>query len=202
MEPLGVIAFSCIMGTVGFSVLIEAVRQLIGKEHVHHLEELYWLVGVMTFVILVKLALWWYCRNSTSYSVQVYAQDHINDVATNGVGLAGALLGDRVAFWIDPLAAMLLAGYITFTWGQTAYENIMSLVGMSADPLYLQKLTYMCYNHDASIVQVDTVRAYTFGKKLFVEVDVVMPGEMNLREAHDVGEVLQNKLEALPEVER
>ena len=29
-----------------------------------------------------------------------------------------------------------------------------------------------------------------------------MPGEMNLREAHDVGEVLQNKLEALPEVER
>ena len=60
----------------------------------------------------------------------------------------------------------------------------------------------MCYNHDASIVQVDTVRAYTFGKKLFVEVDIVMPGEMNLREAHDVGEVLQNKLEALPEVER
>ena len=29
MEPLGIIVFSCIMGTAGFSVMLEAVRQLI-----------------------------------------------------------------------------------------------------------------------------------------------------------------------------
>ena len=29
MEPLGIIVFSCIMGTAGFSVILEAVRQLI-----------------------------------------------------------------------------------------------------------------------------------------------------------------------------
>lgn len=29
MEPLGIIVFSCIMGTAGFSVILEAVRQLL-----------------------------------------------------------------------------------------------------------------------------------------------------------------------------
>lgn len=28
MEPLGIIVFSCIMGTAGFSVILEAIRQL------------------------------------------------------------------------------------------------------------------------------------------------------------------------------
>lgn len=34
------------------------------------------------------------------------------------------------------------------------------------------------------------------------QVDIELPDDMLLREAHDIGETLQNKLEALPEVER
>ena len=31
---------------------------------------------------------------------------------------------------------------------------------------------------------------------------MVLPGDMPLKDAHDIGEDLQNKIEALPEVER
>ncbi len=33
-------------------------------------------------------------------------------------------------------------------------------------------------------------------------MDIELPEDMPLREAHNIGETLQNKLEALPEVER
>jgi divalent metal cation (Fe/Co/Zn/Cd) transporter len=36
----------------------------------------------------------------------------------------------------------------------------------------------------------------------FAEVDIVLPGEMPLQHAHDIGESLQDKLESLPEIER
>jgi divalent metal cation (Fe/Co/Zn/Cd) transporter len=36
----------------------------------------------------------------------------------------------------------------------------------------------------------------------FDQVDIELPEDMSLREAHDIGESLQNKLEALTEVER
>lgn len=73
-------------------------------------------------------------------------------------GTSGALLGDRVAYWIDPLGAMLLATYITWNWGNTAIENIKALVGLSATPEFLQKLTFLCFNHHSEVMKIDTVR--------------------------------------------
>ena len=202
MQPLGIIVFSCIMGTLGFQILIECVQQLVGPDHTHHLEDIYGVLGVMVTVIVVKFALYLFCRKSASAAVQTYAQDHRNDVATNTVGLICAMLGDRLYFWIDPLGAIFLAMYIIYNWAETALENIKAMVGVSAPPEFLTQLTYLAWNHHSEIVCIDTVRAYTFGPKYFVEVDVVLPEEMPLRRAHDIGESLQNTVEAMTEVER
>ncbi|GKV52970.1 hypothetical protein SLEP1_g59520 [Rubroshorea leprosula] len=95
-----------------------------------------------------------------------------------------------------------LALYTIRRWSMTVLENVNSLVGRSATPEHLQKLTYLCWNHHRAIRHIDTVRAYTFGSHYFVEVDIVFPATMPLREAHDIGEALQEKLEELPEIER
>ncbi|CAA2982514.1 metal tolerance 11 isoform X1 [Olea europaea subsp. europaea] len=105
----------------------------------------------------------------------------------------------------DPYLKMfssVLALYTIRTWSLTVLENVSSLIGRSAAPEYLQKLTYLCWNHHKSIRHIDTVRAYTFGSHYFVEVDIVLPADMPLQEAHDIGESLQEKLEFLPEIER
>jgi hypothetical protein len=39
------------------------------------------------------------------------------------------------------------------------------------------------------------VRAFRLGLGFIVEVDIVLPEDMSLREAHDIGEALQMKLE-------
>jgi divalent metal cation (Fe/Co/Zn/Cd) transporter len=52
------------------------------------------------------------------------------------------------------------------------------------------------------IKKIDTVRAFHFGTSYFVEIDIVLPENMPLKEAHDIGEELQKKIEDLPEVER
>lgn len=76
------------------------------------------------------------------------------------------------------------------------------MVGQSAPPEVLQKLTYLVLRHDPQIKRVDTVRAYTFGALYFVEVDIELPEDLALKEAHAIGESLQIKIEELPEVER
>ena len=57
-------------------------------------------------------------------------------------------------------------------------------------------------HHDPRILQVDTCRAFYIGNNLFVELDIVLPKEMQLKDTHDIGESLQKKIETLPEVER
>lgn len=49
-------------------------------------------------------------------------------------------------------------------------ENVKCLLGKSASPETIQKLTWICFHHSSQILFIDTVRAYTFGIKYLVEV--------------------------------
>jgi divalent metal cation (Fe/Co/Zn/Cd) transporter len=51
-------------------------------------------------------------------------------------------------------------------------------------------------------MQVDTIRAYHFGPKFLVELEVVMPENTPLKTSHDAGMELQYEIEAQGEVER
>ncbi|KAL5175971.1 Metal tolerance protein 9 [Glycine soja] len=96
----------------------------------------------------------------------------------------------------------VIALYTINTWAKTVIENVGSLIGRTAPPGFPAKLIYLIWNHHEQIKHMDNVRAYTFGAHYFVEVDIVLPEDMLLHQAHNIGETLQEKLEQLPEVER
>ncbi|MFQ6667592.1 hypothetical protein Gotur_033555 [Gossypium turneri] len=216
----------------GFQVFVQAVEQLIENEPTEKMsaDKLTWLYTIMLSATFVKLALWIYCKSSTNKIVRAYAKDHYFDVVTNVVGLLAAVLGDKFYWWLDPAGAIALAIYTITNWSGTVIENAgkftifsivkvhkpdisyklkdevvslnaVSLVGQSAPPEFLQKLTYLVIRHPR-VKRVDTVRAYTFGVLYFVEVDIELPEDLPLKEAHTIGETLQIKIEKLPEVER
>jgi len=60
----------------------------------------------------------------------------------------------------------------------------------------------LAFHHSPLIEKIETVRAFHFGTSFLVEVHIVLPDIMLLREAHDIAEGLQQKIERLPEVER
>ncbi|KAA3453426.1 metal tolerance protein 11 isoform X1 [Gossypium australe] len=228
MQPLGILVFASVMATLGLQIILESVRTMVSNEDEFNLtnEQERWVVGIMLGVTLTKLLLMFYCRTFTNEIVKAYAQDHFFDVITNIIGLVAVLLANYIDDWMDPVGAIIvsenlvsfpwsfcfafgmnskgnkLALYTIRTWSMTVLENVNSLVGRSAAPEYLQKLTYLCWNHHKAIKNIDTVRAYTFGSHYFVEVDIVLPANMALQEAHDIGESLQEKLELLPDIER
>lgn len=204
MQPVGIIIFAAVMATLGFQVLVQALEQLIKVDPSGKMSsyQLVWLYVIMLTATGVKLVLWIYCRSSRNKIVRAYAKDHYFDVVTNVVGLIAAVLGDKFYWWIDPSGAILLAFYTISNWSGTVLENAVSLVGKSAPPEVLQKLTYLVLRHSPEMKRVDTVRAYTFGVLYFVEVDIELPEDLPLKEAHAIGESLQIKIEELAEVER
>ncbi|KAH0719659.1 metal tolerance protein 9-like [Solanum tuberosum] len=203
MQPVGIIVFASVMATLGLQILFESAKELINQsrpEMDHEKEK--WTIGIMVSVTVVKFLLMVYCRRFKNEIVRAYAQDHFFDVITNSVGLVTAVLAVRFYWWIDPTGAIIIAVYTISTWARTVAENVGSLIGRTAPPDFLTKLTYLIWNHHEEIKHIDTVRAYTFGVNYFVEVDIVLPEDMFLNQAHNIGETLQEKLEQLPEVER
>lgn len=205
MQPVGIIVFAAIMATLGVQVLLEGVKQLMSGYHVDAQlgpSELFWVATVFLSVIVSKLGLFLLCRMYDNEIVQAYAMDHFFDIVTNTVSLAAVFLARHFFWWLDPGAAIIISLYTIFNWSTTVFQNAVSLVGVAAPPEFISKVTYMVFNHDVRIRKIDTVRAWTFGSLYMVEVDIELPEDMVLKEAHDIGESLQNKLESMAEVDR
>ncbi|KAI9294310.1 hypothetical protein K502DRAFT_335417 [Neoconidiobolus thromboides FSU 785] len=201
LETAGIIVFSSLMSTVSIQLMIEGIKALSSEEAAISLD----MVSILcvVFALVSKMFLYIYCIAISQYpSAKILALDHRNDIIVNIFGLSMSILGHRLAWWIDPIGCLLVAVIILRSWVSTALEQIDLIVGKSADPNFLQRLTYLAVTHDERIVQVDTCRAYHLGNNVFVEVDIVLHPQTPLHESHDIGETLQEKLETIPEVER
>ena len=184
-------------------------------------------LAILGGVVVVKAALFVYCRRVQalrgSATVAAYADDHFNDALANAVSVAvfclaqfycpdgriddpsadGSICPAIVLWWADPLAALLLSLYIFANWVDSGHEQLLLLVGHVAPTALLQQLTYAAASHEPEhVLLVDKVLAWSVGENHHVEIDICLPPDMPLREAHDVGERLEVLVEMLPDVER
>jgi len=144
-----------------------------------------------------------YCRLIIGSEVaQTLAMDHRNDVISNIFAACTALIGNYWEWWIDPIGAMIISSFLMSVWARNGYSQLSTLLGKTASPDILATLTFVARNHHRDIIAIDTVRAYHYGYNFLVELDIVLPRDMPLHIAHDIGESLQYKLESLEKVER
>lgn len=200
LEPVAIIITAAVMGTAALQIITSAIDDIASSSINPNINIFSGII--IGFTIILKGSLYVLCRQVNNPSVQALAVDHRNDIASNIVTLVFGLIGTYVFPVIDPIGAILLSLYIIFNWIVVGYEQLKNLVGHTADRRFLSKLTWIAANHDKRIESVDTIRAYTFGVNYLVEVDIQLPPDMALKEAHDIGESLQQKLESLGEVER
>ncbi|XP_061196456.1 uncharacterized protein LOC133204733 [Saccostrea echinata] len=213
LEPISIVILSVIMSLASIQLIVESAEKIVGIAT----GKGEWPdVGIITIVIVcstivLKIILFLVCRRVKTPSVDAMTKDHRNDVLSNIVAIVFGYIGSKSMYdqykvselvYLDPIGAILISLYILVGWWSTGYGQIKLLTGHTAKPDFLKKLTWICVNHHPKLLYVDTVRAFHFGINFLVEVDIVLPEDMTLKEAHDIGEPLQHKLECLPEVER
>jgi cation diffusion facilitator family transporter len=204
LETVGNIAFCFIMTAVSFILIAFSIRELVdGNQNElknFHLPS----VIAVAVAFCTKLGLFLYCWGlKDKYSqINILWQDHRNDLLINGFGILTSVGGSKLAWWIDPMGAIIISCIISVIWLHTAFSEFLLLVGVTASVETQQLITYVCLTHSDAVEGIDTVRVYHSGPRLIAEVDVVMNADSTLRDTHDVAEELQIKLESLPDIER
>ena len=195
MEPLGIIVFAVIITTSFSQVLITSVEKLVNGTAPEQIDLSLSALLILAVNVAVKAVLWIWCKSiKGSSSVEALAYDHENDVVFTIASTLFPLVGNWMQWnWLDPVGAILLSIYIIYEWMNVLVENIRRLTGQAASADDLKELTYMAYRFSKKILAVDTVRSYYIGDRLLVEIDIVLPPDCPLQEAHDIGEALQSK---------
>ncbi len=136
-------------------------------------------------------------------TMEALALDHLNDCLSNIVAAIAlmAVLVHPSMWWVDPLGAMVVSAYIMYSWFSTGRKQIEQLTGRTAPKDFVEEIRGLVSKYDPHVI-VDACRAYHFGPKFLVEIDIVLPEDTLLRESHDIGMNLQYKIEAKVEVER
>jgi len=210
IEPIGVIICAVIM-SLGAGMVIKDSAMALIVVYVKGGEipkiDLTVSSGVFLLcVIALKVVLWFICTalaGKGDVSLDAVAQDHRNDVLSNGAALIAAGIASIFPdVWaVDPVGAICISLWIIRAWIITGKEQADLLVGKAADPTFLDKVRELAETHDPS-VSLDVVRAYHFGPKFLVEIELVMARDTPLVESHDVGILLQHKIECLEECDR
>ena len=223
LEPLGVLICAALMGMASFEIIKESCESLLfDQDTIATDDDKMTSFLSMLAVVVIKLALWALCnraartrivssiRSPGKQSVKVadptleaLAQDHFNDCLSNAVAaiaLLFALKSERLWF-LDPVGAILISLYIIYSWYETGKEQIEQLTGKSAPDDFIDEIMEIASNFDSKML-VDVCRAYHFGPKFLVELEVVLPRDTLLQESHDLGMDLQYEIEAMEEVER
>ncbi|GAA5989292.1 hypothetical protein JCM5350_003433 [Sporobolomyces pararoseus] len=202
-ETIGDITYSGVMGAVSVILVAFSIQELARGDQ--HDKELHIPAAVVVGIsFLVKLALFIYCFSlrSKNSQVRVLWEDHRNDLFINGFGLFTACAGAKIAWFIDPLGALIISFILIFVWGNTIRNHFYYLAGAAAPLEFQQLVIYKAMTFAEQIEAIDTCVVYHNGPRYVVEVDLVMHGETPLRVAHDVSQALQDKLEELPQVDR
>ena len=201
LEPIALVIISVIMAVASIQVFVPSLESLFSGNFQPIIDPLS--IVLMVLTIVFKFCLFLAChRHRANPNLAVLAQDHRNDCVSNTVAIVCAVVGSLAWKYVDPLGAMLVSCYIAATWFQTGYGQIVMLSGRSAQPQFINRIIKVCIEHDPAILCIETVYVYHYGTKFLVEVHVVMDGDMSLRDAHDISEPLQCKIEALDYVER
>lgn len=202
LEPIGVLVFSIIMITSFCQVTLQCIQRLMSPER-EIIELGAPAIAIMASTVLIKGACWIWCRLVRNSSVRALAEDAKTDVIFNIGSILFPIIGfyGRV-WWLDALGGLLLSLVVIFTWSQTSAHHVRNLTGFSAQPDERNLLLYLTMRFATAIRQIQNLRAYHAGDKLFVEVDIVLSAITPLKDSHDLSEVLTYFLESVPIVDR
>ena len=146
IETAGNIVFCFLMTAVSFILIALSAMELVQGSKAETKKFNLPSVVAVAIAFVTKLALFIYCwalRNVYS-QIHILWEDHRNDLFINGFGLLTSVGGSKLAWWIDPMGAIVLSCLISTLWLRTAYHEFQLLIGITADTQMQQWITYIC----------------------------------------------------------
>ena len=209
LEALSVLACASIMIMASIEVIQFSIVDIVGGINGNFPDllvdkYLYIILGTGIFLkLLIYVYSKWVSLQVSSDSLEALIEDHFNDLISNSAAIltASVAFNFRKLWWFDPAGAIIISLVIIGRWMQLMGEQVKKIVGHTAPQKFIEEVEEIARKHDPRL-SVDCTRAYHFGARYNVEMEIVLPGIMTVMESHDIALALQHKIESLDDVER
>lgn len=156
-------------------------------------------VGVLAVSVLVPLGIVWYQKRALKQTNSVVLEadnlHYLTDVLMNGLIIVSIIIAAQAGFgWVDPVLATFIGGYIlwsAFKIGARAFNHLMDKEVPEEE---FMQIVEMIKSHEGAL-GCHALKTRYSGSKMFIQLHLDVDANLNLREAHDIAEQLEEKLE-------
>jgi cation diffusion facilitator family transporter len=119
------------------------------------------------------------------------------DVVTS----AGVLVGVGLVvltgiLWLDPLLAALTAVNILISGGRLLRESVGGLMDEAVPPATMERIRRIVAEQASGAIEAHDLRSRHAGRHTFLEFHLVVPGDMRVRESHEICDRIEAALKA------
>jgi cation diffusion facilitator family transporter len=140
-------------------------------------------------------------RQLNSPTLTVAARDYLSDTLSSAAALGGTLGSAFLHPLLDPAAGFAVALWIFRAAYEAGKENLDYLTGAGAEP-ETRKVLAAAAADVPGVLRVHQVITEYVGPRLVVDLHVNVDGTLTLYEAHEIADQVQERLEALADVDR
>ncbi|GJD93081.1 cation diffusion facilitator family transporter [Methylobacterium iners] len=160
------------------------------------------LLGVAVNALATAINLAWasfLLRRGRAWSSPALVADArhvIADVVTSGGVLLGvALVAATGVLILDPIIAGLVALNIVWSGWVMVRDSVSGLMDKAAPPEMAGRIRALISDHGAGALEAHDVRTRHAGQATFIDFHLVVPGEMTVKESHDICDRLEAAIE-------
>jgi cation diffusion facilitator family transporter len=119
------------------------------------------------------------------------------DVVTSvGVLVGVGLVTLTGILWLDPLLAALTAVNIIFSGWRLLRESVGGLMDEAVPPATMERIRRIVAEQASGAIEAHDLRSRHAGRHTFLEFHLVVPGDMRVREAHEICDRIEAALKA------
>lgn len=148
--------------------------------------------------ILVKEIMYRYtlisAKKIKSTSMEADAWHHRSD-ALSSIGTFVGILGARLGFpALDPIAGIIVSLLIIKVGVDLYLRSVSELVDEAADSRIVEEIEEKTMSIQG-VEKINTLKTRVFGNKIYVDMDIMVDGNITVKEGHNIAEKVHDKLE-------
>lgn len=198
LECVASIVLAMILAATGIGIGVSGVRTVVSGSYENLAMPGMLALAAAVISILVKEWMFWYTRAAAkqinSGALMADAWHHRSD-ALSSVGALAGIAGARMGFPVcDSIASVVISLCICKAAYDIFKDAVDKMVDKSCDEETEEWIKRIVMEQEG-VLGIDLLRTRLFGAKMYVDLEIVVDGELRLWEAHEIAEKVHDVIE-------
>jgi cation diffusion facilitator family transporter len=193
-ESVAAIVIATILGMVGINFLADSIQRFSEAQPAHFstLAIIIFSISILAKEAMAQVSIR-VGRKIDSESLRADGWHHRSDAITTLLIVAGALVGSKF-WWLDSVLGILVSIVLLYAAYEIMSKAMSVVLGRKPDDKTIAKIKENILHVDSCLDDVHDIKMHSYGDIKELTVDVRMPPEMSVYDAHELATRIEKRL--------